>query len=51
MGHLAQEIYKIVVPTGAANERRRTETVNTVHTIDGLKYTLETRGYNLSRTA
>ncbi|GFO47387.1 hypothetical protein PoB_007389200 [Plakobranchus ocellatus] len=51
MENLAEEIYRIVAPEGAADERRRTETLNTIQSIDGLKSVLEKKGYLLSRTA
>ncbi len=48
---LAEEIYKIVVPDGAADERRRTETINTLRTVDNLRVALAARGYHLSKSA
>ena len=48
---LAEAIYKIVVPDGAADERRRTETVNTLRTVDNLRVALAVQGYHLSKTA
>ncbi|XP_035825659.1 uncharacterized protein LOC106011734 [Aplysia californica] len=51
MEGLAEAIYSIVVPEGAADERRRTETMNTIKTLDDLKGALEERGYILSRSA
>ncbi|KAK3794234.1 hypothetical protein RRG08_039015 [Elysia crispata] len=51
MEGLAEVIYNIVVPEGAADERRRTETINTIKTLDDLKGALEERGYILSRSA
>ena len=48
---LAEAIYKIVVPDGAADEKRRTETISTLRTVENLKVALALKGYHLSKTA
>ena len=48
---LHEAILSIVIPESCADDRRRCEVYNSCRTLDSLKQTLETRGYNVSRTS
>ena len=48
---LLEAILSIVIPGSSADDRRRSEVYNTVHSLDDLKSLLEKKGFNLRRTA
>ena len=50
MPGIYHEILSIVLPEAAAEERRRSETYNTVCCLDDLKEELDKQGYHLKQT-